>query len=189
MIGSRTGWADQHGFTLLEAVVVLGITMVLAVVAVPVSTRMVNNARGDTAQVMALSFMESARNRAVAERRNIELVFDEPSAMQMVRIEVPSGDRTTVGELVLEGNQEFLLVDGVPDTPDAFGDAAAITFTGTTPVMFTSDGSLIDSAGDVTNGSIFIARRGEPDTARAITISGVTGMLRSWKWRGSEWQQ
>ena len=189
MIGSRTAWTSQHGFTLLEAVVVLGITMVLAVVAVPVSTRMVNNARGDSAQIMALTFLETARNRAVAERRNIELVFDEPTGMQMVRIEVPSGARTTLAEFVLEGNQEFLLLNSVPDTPDAYGDSAAITFTGTAPVMFTSDGSLIDSAGDVTNGSIFIARRGEPDTARAITISGVTGMLRSWKWRGSEWQQ
>lgn len=189
MIGSSTGWKAQHGFTLLEAVVVLGITMVLAVVAIPVSQRMVNNARGDSAQVVAHTFLESARNRAVAERRNFELVFDSATEMSVVRIEVPSGDRTTVAEMVLDGNQEFLLADDVPDTPDAYGNSSAISFTGTTPVMFTSDGSLIDSAGDVTNGTIFIARRGEPDTARAITISGVTGMLRSWKWRGSEWQQ
>ncbi len=189
MMGSRTIRNAQRGFTLLEAVVVLGITMVIAVVAVPVSNRMVNNARGDSAQVMALTFIETARNQAVAERRNFELVFIEPTGMQMVRIEVPSGVRTTVSDFVLEGNQEFLLVDGVPDTPDAYGNSLAISFTGTAPVMFTSDGSLIDSAGDVTNGTVFIARRGEPDTARAITISGVTGMLRSWKWRGSEWQQ
>ena len=55
--------------------------------------------------------------------------------------------------------------------------------------MFTSDGSLIDAAGDVTNGTIFIANPEHPETARAITISGVTGMLRSWKWRGSSWIQ
>lgn len=189
MIESLTSRSGQRGFTLLEAVVVLGITMVLAVVAVPVSTRMVNNSRGDSAQIMAQTFIETARNRAVAERRNIELVFDEPAGMQMVRLEVPSGDRTTISEFILEGNQEFLLVDDVPDTPDEYGNSSEISFTGSMPVMFTSDGSLIDSAGDVTNGTIFIARRGEPDTARAITISGVTGMLRSWKWRGSEWQQ
>ena len=55
--------------------------------------------------------------------------------------------------------------------------------------MFTSDGSLIDGAGDVTNGTIFVANPQVPETARAVTIAGVTGMLRSWKWRGSEWMR
>ncbi len=55
--------------------------------------------------------------------------------------------------------------------------------------MFTSDGSFIDSAGDVTNATIFIANPVQPDTARAVTIAGVTGLLRSWKWRGSQWMQ
>jgi type II secretory pathway pseudopilin PulG len=185
----RTRGNAPHGFTLLEAVVVMGIVMVLMAVALPISYQMVDDARGDSAQTMVSTFMESARNRAVAERRNFELVFDEPNEMQMVRIEVPSGDRTVIDQLVLEGNQEFTLVDSVPDTPDAYGNSAAITITGTAPVMFTSDGSLIDSAGDVTNVSVFIARPGASETVRAITISGVTGMLRSWRWRGAEWQQ
>ena len=55
--------------------------------------------------------------------------------------------------------------------------------------MFTSDGSLIDSAGDVTNGTIFIGGPNHPETARAITVWGVTGMLRTWKWRGRVWMQ
>ena len=69
---------------------------------------------------------------------------------------MPSGLKTLVGEMRLEGGQEFVKYAGVSDTPDAFGAAAAIAFTGTAPVMFTSDGSLIDSAGDVTNGTIFM---------------------------------
>jgi hypothetical protein len=53
--------------------------------------------------------------------------------------------------------------------------------------MFTSDGSLVDSNGDISNGSIFMGIPNRPDTARAVTIFGVTGLTRSWKWRGSQW--
>ena len=78
--------------------------------------------------------------------------------MQIERVEVPSGTRTILDTLTLEGENEFVQ-DGrsIPDTPDLFGGAAAVNFTGAEPVMFTSDGSLIDAAGDVTNGTIFVA--------------------------------
>jgi hypothetical protein len=78
---------------------------------------------------------------------------------------------------------------GMPDTPDAFGASAAQSFTGTAPVMFTSDGSLVDSNGDVSNGTIFFGIPGQPMTARAVTIFGVTGLTRIWKWRGSQWME
>ena len=55
--------------------------------------------------------------------------------------------------------------------------------------MFTSDGSLIDSAGDIVNGTIFVAMPNQVDTARAVTIFGVTGLTRAWKWRGRKWME
>jgi hypothetical protein len=94
-----------------------------------------------------------------------------------------------IDQIVLEGNQEFLKLAGIPDTPDGYGAAAAIDFDGPGPHMFTSDGSLIDSAGDVSNGTIFLARQNAPETQRAITILGVTGLMRSWKWRDTRWLQ
>jgi len=168
-------------------VIVGALVIVGAAVAIPVTLQMVASAKGDSALVMTSTFLESARNRAVSERRNIELTFVAPNRIQLVRIEVPSNARTTLAEMMLEGNEEFVRIDGHPDTPDAFGGIGAINFSGAAPVMFTSDGSLIDSAGDVTNGTVFIARPGAPDTARAVTLSGVTGMLRSWRWGGSTW--
>ena len=179
---------SQDGFTLLEMVVVVGIVMVAAAIAIPVSTKMIANAKGDSTVVMAATFINSARNRAVSERRNVQMTFTAPNHIKLERIEVPSGTLTIVDEMELEGDEEFLKDPALPDTPDAFGAAAEINFTGVTPVMFTSDGSLIDSAGDVTNGTIFIGRENFPDMSRAITISGVTGMVRSWKWSGgTEW--
>ncbi len=180
---------SHDGFTLAEMVIVAALIVVGTAVAIPITMRMVSNAKGDSALVMTATFLEAARNRAVAERRNVELTFIPPNRIQLERIEVPDGTHTVVAEMILEGEEEFVKDPALPDTPDAFGAAAAISFTGTTPVMFTSDGSLIDSAGDVTNGTVFIARPDSLDTARAVTISGVTGMLRSWKWRGTQWLQ
>lgn len=180
-------WKSRDGYTLVEMIIVAAIVVTGAVVAIPVTTRMVSNAKGDSAQVMTATFLEGGRNRAVAERRNVELTITSSSSMQFERIEVPSGVRTVVAELQLEGGAEFVRDPSLPDTPDLFGGVDAINFSGAAPVMFTSDGSLIDAAGDVTNGTIFIANPDALETARAITISGVSGLLRSWKWRGSSW--
>lgn len=171
-------------------VVVAGIVIVGAAMAIPVSTRMIQNAKGDSSAVIAATFINGARNRAVSERRNFELTFLPPNHIRVERIEVPSGAHTVVAELELDGGQEFLRDPALPDTPDAFGGVDEINFTGLTPVMFTSDGSLIDAAGDVTNGTFFIGRENFPELSRAISITGVTGMVRSWKWAGgNQWIQ
>ena len=161
-----------------------------AAVAIPVTLQMVSSASGDSALIMAQTFLESGRNRAVAERRNVELVFISPNRMQLVRIEVPSGVRTTVGDVDARRQRRVRPARrACPTRRTRSAPSAAISFTGTAPVMFTSDGSLIDSAGDVTNGTIFIAR---PGVARHRP--GHHDLRRHrhgalWKWRGSEWQQ
>lgn len=187
--GSAAHPAATSGFTLTEMIVVVALIAIGMAVAIPVTMNMVSRAKNDSSAVVAHTFLDSARDRAVAERRNFELTFIAPNRLQLERVEVPSGIKTLVAEMQLEGGQEFLTFPGVGDTPDAFGAAAAVSFTGTMPVMFTSDGSLIDSAGDITNGTVFMGVPDHPETARAVTIFGVTGMLRTWKWRGAEWFQ
>lgn len=186
---SRTGfWESPHGFTLSEMIVVAAIVMVGSAVAIPVTVRMVNNARGDSAVVVTAQFLETARNRAVAERRNIQVTFPTDNTVQIDRVEVPGGALTLISTLTLEGDQEFAR-EGLPNIPGTAANPDAISFTGVEPVMFTSDGSLIDSQGDVVNGTIYIVKPGSLDTGRAVAIWGVTGLLRTWKWRGSGWMQ
>jgi hypothetical protein len=117
------------------------------------------------------------------------LSFVGTNIIRLSRVEVPSGLLTTVQEFSLEGGQTFLQFADIPDTPDAFGSSGVASFTGTAPVMFTSDGSLIDSAGDVSNGTILLGNTGQETSARAITVFGATGLVRAWKWRGSKWMQ
>jgi prepilin-type N-terminal cleavage/methylation domain-containing protein len=187
--GAATSRPSAAGFTLAELLVVVAVIAVGFAVAIPVTQDMVTRAKNDSSALVAHTFIDAARDRAVAERRNVEITFVAPNRILLERIEVPSGIKTLVGEMQLEGGQEFVTFGGVTDTPDAFGSGGAVSFTGVLPVMFTSDGSLIDSAGDITNGTVFMGVPDHPDTARAVTVFGVTGMLRTWKWRGAQWFQ
>lgn len=180
---------QQRGFTLAEMLVVVALIAVGIAVAIPVTQATVDRAKNDSAVSVTQAFIDAARDRAVAERRNVELTYVAPNRLYAHRVEVPSGLRTQVGELMLEGGQELHVFATVPDTPDVFGKSSPFQFTGTGPWMFTSDGSLIDSAGDVANGTIFFGVPNRPESARAITVFGVTGMIRMWKWRGAQWSE
>ncbi len=184
---------DQAGFTLLEIVVVAAVIGVMSAIAIPVTMDMVRRTKADSAAEVALRAISAARARAIAERRNIQLEFADPNLIRLFREEVDdeggSAGTTLVAETMLEGGQEFRLFDGQPDTPDMFGATTPYTFGGTPPVMFTTDGSLVDSAGDVVNGTVFFGVENQPDTARAVTILGVSGLMQVWKWRGSSWMQ
>ena len=189
MAGFIPGRASFRGFTLAEVLVVVALIAVGTAVAIPVTMATVDRAKGDSAVSVTQAFIDSARDRAVAERRNIELRFETPNKLKLDRVEVPSGLKTQVGELLFEAGQEFHKFSGLPDTPDAFGAGSAIYFSGTGPWMFTSDGSLIDSAGDVSNGTIFFGQPNKRESARAMTVFGVTGLIRVWKWRGAQWSE
>jgi prepilin-type N-terminal cleavage/methylation domain-containing protein len=150
----------EAGYSLIEIMIVVCMVGIISAMAVPVSSTFLVQRKADSAIVSTLAAVNAARDRAVAEQ-----------------------------DFSLDNGQVFVKFGPVPDTPDAFGAATYASFTGTEPVMFTSDGSLLDSNGDITNGSIFVGFAGQKETARAVTIFGVTGLTRAWKWRGTKWME
>jgi len=52
---------------------------------------------------------------------------------------------------------------------------------------FTTEGTFVDGAGDVLNGTLFLGEPGDQHSARAVTIFGPTGLLRVWRWNGRQW--
>ena len=48
--------------------------------------------------------------------------------------------------------------------------------------MFSSDGTLIDGAGNPVNGTIFLAVPGSVRAARSVTILGATGRVTAYRW-------
>lgn len=187
----RTDHRTERGFSLIEILTVVGLVAVVAAMAVPVTNQAITWARADSATEAALRAITAARDRAIAERRNIELTFVTPNRIRLEREEINSSGvatgKTIVAESYLENGQAFIKFTGVPDTPDAFGNSAAVTFGGTAPFMFTSDGSFVDSAGDVVNGTVLVGTPDQPATGRAVTVFGVSGLTTLWKWRGGRW--
>jgi prepilin-type N-terminal cleavage/methylation domain-containing protein len=185
--------AGSEGFSLLELLTTLAVIGVIAAMAVPITESFVRSTRADSAVSAAMNAVDIAHDRAVSERRNFLLEFVNPNRIRILRQEINAAGvitgTTQVDEFTLEGGQAFVRFAGMPDTPDAFGGASATTFSGTMPVMFTSDGSLVDMNGDVVNGTIFVGVPSQPQTARAVTIFGVTGLTRTWKWRGNKWME
>jgi prepilin-type N-terminal cleavage/methylation domain-containing protein len=175
------------GFTLLEIMVVVAIGMILAGMAIPAYSAFISASKADGAVYQVMEPLELARNRSVAERRNFRVTFTSPNRVIVQREEVPGGALTPISASALENGQEFVRFPVTGDTPDGFGAAAATSFTGTGPWQFTTDGSFVDSAGDPANGTILIGVPNQPVSARAITILGATGQLRTWAWRGSAW--
>lgn len=170
----------------MEMVVVVAILGAMFAVASGMTMNAVNSAKADSSTSALINVLELARNQATAQRRDFQLIFTSPNRVQVFRLELPNGT-TLVTNRLLENEQIFTRWGTLPDTPDAFGQTGALAFGSTPTIRFTSDGSLIDSSGDVLNGTIYLGIQNKVATARAVTIFGATGLIRSWKWSGTAW--
>lgn len=167
--------------------VVLGIMGVLTAMAGLQIAQSRATLQGDGAMRVVLAQMRTAREMAITERRNMVVAFIGTAAIRVVREEVPGPTTTTLSTVGIENNIEFSLTAGLPDTPDAFGNGAAVDFGVASTVKFTPDGTLVDANGNVINGSVFLTQPGSPLSARALTVLGSTGRIRAWRWDGRNW--
>jgi prepilin-type N-terminal cleavage/methylation domain-containing protein len=181
---------DERGFTLVELMLAIAIGMLVVGMAMGGVPGMVKTSRADGGLATAAGGLRAARELSVSSRRNVQVTFGTNTVMatKVNYCASPCTPTTTlVRTTLLEGRAEFRLMTGVPDTPDAFGMASATAFGSLLPAMFTTDGSFINSNGDVLNGTLFIGVPGDTLSARAITIFGPTGAMRLWRWNGRAW--
>jgi prepilin-type N-terminal cleavage/methylation domain-containing protein len=179
---------DARGFSLIELMLVVAILGTVAAMAALVSPAYVNHVRSESGLAQVVDVVKAARDTAIGSRRNVEIRFIGNNGIRIVRQDVPAG-QTIIRTVEFEGRMRLQLVPGLPDTPDAFGNGTPTAFGPTPARMFTSEGTLVDSNGDPLNGSIFLADPAERNSARAITIFGATGAIRTWRWSGSAWQE
>ena len=142
--------------------------------------------KGDGVMRLVRAQLNTARELSISQRRTMQLQFPAQNILQVVRQDVPGGG-TVVGAVLFESGAQYMVMPGLPDTPDGFGRTKAVDFGSATTVMFTSDGSFVDQAGKPVNGTIFVGLPDEPLSARAITIVGATGRVRAYRWTGMKW--
>jgi prepilin-type N-terminal cleavage/methylation domain-containing protein len=187
MTAPRFRQQPDAGFSLMELMLTIGLIGVLSGMAVVQIGAARQSIIGDSGMRVVLAQMNLARELSISQRRTMQLQFAAPNRLQIVRNEVVGGP-TLLSATVFEGRVEYMLVPGVPDTPDAFGRTQPIDFGLAAAILFNTDGTLVDERGRPINGTIFLAVRGGTDrSVRAITVLGATGRIRAYRWNGSGW--
>lgn len=191
---TETSRRDTHhaGFSLLELMIVVAITMVLAGAAVLTSNLAIETAKADSAAEAVVRELREARERAISDRRNIRVEFIAPNQIRTTRRDVVGTTEvgtTVLKTMALEGRFQFRLPPGAADTPDGFGNAADVDFGAATSLLFTSEGTFVDQTGDALNGTVFVSDPTNDLALRAVTIFGPTALVRAWRWNGSAWAE
>ena len=178
---------SQAGISLLETMLTVAI---MAVVGGMATARMATARRAmqsDGAMRVVMTELNTAREMAMTQRRNMEVQFVGGNWVRVVRHEAPGSVTTVLRSVALESGATFSLAAGIPDTPDAFGNGNPVAFGAAQTIMFGTDGTLIDGNGNPLNGSVFLTIANMPLTARAVTVLGATGRVRGYKWYGTGW--
>jgi Tfp pilus assembly protein FimT len=183
-------WNSRAGFSLIEMCIVLMAACVIGGFAVISATGMKPGIDANRARYAVVQQLRNGREQAMAQRRDVQVIFQNGDEIQLVRHNLPTGSPDTILSAITLGHKcEFRLFTGIPDTPDAFGNATEVSFGSATTMTFSSDGTLVDQSGNPVNGTVFFGLENHPESARAVTILGATGRVRSYRWNGASWIQ
>jgi Tfp pilus assembly protein FimT len=187
---TRRGGNQQRGFTMWELAIVCVLLMVISAMAMVQLHPTIQQRKADAAMVEVASQLRLAREMAISQRRQIQVQFVGTNQMILNRLFI---NPAVVGGVFIQAPLTFRLTAGKGDTPDGFGNAGAIEFEGIVggppTMMFQSDGTFVDTAGNLVNGTVFLGMLNEPSVARAVTLVGSTGRIRMWRNNAGAWIQ
>ncbi len=194
-----------RGFSLLEMMIVIAITLAMAGISVMTMQPALKQQRVTNAYNTVLTAMRLARDNAVAQRTSYVVTLNQNTTPHTVVV-APTlagfGGALRPVTYQLPQDVTFDVEPGIPTqntkTPDGFGvGARAIDFGytgagagggGQNQIYFCPDGSAQDAAGgagqcngNLNSGVVYMARQGQLLTSRAITVWGATGRIRGWR--------
>ncbi len=192
---------SDSGFTLVELFAVIALMAVGTAVALLATQGMAKLGKADSGSKQVTAVLRAAREEAISKRRNVKVAFDLTNNQMVVsRVEYTwsSGNvtgSTDVAEktLPLEGGVKFLKFAGITAYPISSYPTASspVTFTQVSSqptIVFTPEGYAQDPVTGVpADGTIFLGRTNEIDTARAVTLTGVPALLERWQWQQTAW--
>jgi type II secretory pathway pseudopilin PulG len=190
----------QRGFSLLEALIVVAIAFIVFAAAVLGTRSILTGYKADAAANVVTSQLRTARQLAISQRRWVQVWVDSaitpPDNAPHVRYQV-----TNVGSLApnpqpqvsmpLPTSTQFIVFPALPDTPMGFGNGSPVYIGGVSdgpPNMYfgpTGTFTSAPSTSSMINGTIFVGIPGQTASARAVTILGATGRVRTYTWGGT----
>ncbi|HVH69974.1 MAG TPA: prepilin-type N-terminal cleavage/methylation domain-containing protein [Candidatus Dormibacteraeota bacterium] len=182
----------QHGFSLVEGMVVIFIIMVFVGMAILNLTDILPNAKANSAMAEVVAQLRTARERAISCRCEVQVQFTGTN--QITTTEIWTAGNPPPPVTYTWGNStQFMVFGALPDTPMLFGNVAPVYIGGQAggpgTMKFATNGAFIDAGNNFLNGTIFLGIAGKPSTARAVTILGATGRVRQYHWDGAQWQE
>ncbi len=189
----------QSGFTLVELLVVIGISFVLAGMAAVSYVPLMKQQHVTEAYNTVLGTLRRAHDQAAGDMRVYVVTVTAPSTITVQQslstnwqCQIPPTGPVLL-TATLPTDITFHVEPGVPTsattapvTPDQFGTASFPAdldqnTPGTNTVCFNPDGSATDQQGNISNGVIYFGRPGDLYSSSAITLWGSTGRLRGWR--------
>jgi len=201
---------SQRGFSLIELMIVVAIIVIIAGWTVMGGTAFAKNMKANAAMGTVVTQLRQARQLAISARRNVLVTFTAPNQIQLTLQTLPGeAPAAAIPPVFLndnaKGGLQFAAFPALPDTPMNFGNTNALNFTPANGgaaglnLLFTVQGSFVGTTGaanfsavgnsNLVNGSIFVGDPTDSTTARAITILGATGRVRSFYWDGQKWDE
>jgi type II secretory pathway pseudopilin PulG len=189
----------EKGFSLIEAMIAVGIMLTVMAFAMVQSFGSIESYRVNSAMDIVISQLRVARQLSISQRRYVTVTFNTAVTPQTVTYQIVSdtGQSLNVADtyqypavkIPIPPQVSFVQVTGVPDTPMAFGTCSGAGICvngvsgGVTGMEFTPTGQFTDNTGvNTINGTIFLALPGQSNTARAVTVMGSTGRVRQYSW-------
>ena len=181
---------QRAGFSVVEVCIGLLIACALAGFALLNIGAILPGMNANKAMYETVAQFRQGRQAAVAKRRDIQLNFSEDDKIELLIVDPQTGGTSELKTVSLGHDFQFKKFDEIAeDTPDQFGNSSAIDFGSATSLTFRPNGLLVDNAGNPVNGTVFIGLDDHPEVARAVTILGSTGRVRSYRWTGTKWIQ
>jgi prepilin-type N-terminal cleavage/methylation domain-containing protein len=186
----------NRGFSLLEMMAVIAITLILASVAFIHMVPVWQKGHIDQGYATTLQVMRQYRNLAITSSNRYILTFTTPGTItaQLWGYTPPPGVSpapVTVYTYTLPTDVQFAVVSGqFPTTgPDSIGNggsaivfnACSVVESGNPCVVFYPDGSAQDDAGNYNSGLVYLNQNGNLYSSRAVDVFGTTGRIRGWR--------
>jgi Tfp pilus assembly protein FimT len=175
----------NSGYSMLEVMMVALLVSISSRVAINQIQGTMNLMDADVAANTVSGQIQSARQMAIDERRNMQVDFLGTNEIKVTR-QNSGGGTTVMSDVTLPTGYSFAMPTGISDTPDHFGNNSAVYFNGGTSGVFLGDGTFVNSTNVLINGSVFTMGGGS-QTARAVTLSGSTGRVREYWLVGGNW--